>query len=112
MMWTRNHAACPTGDHRRRDRTEPTGATTFRAAFEGENTPEDMARYLSEAFTPAQQAAEIISPANVVCSPSTPPNPVRPNSWATRTSWMGVPNAVSGPAPLELKRLYVARAWR
>ena len=28
------------------------GATTFRETFAGENTPEDMARYLAEAFTP------------------------------------------------------------
>ena len=35
------------------------GAHTFRETFEGENTPDDMASYLAEAFTPDRQAAEI-----------------------------------------------------
>jgi GNAT superfamily N-acetyltransferase len=38
------------------------GATMFRETFEGENTPDDMARYLAEAFTPDRQAAEITDP--------------------------------------------------
>ena len=71
-----------------------------------------MAQYLAEAFTPEQQALEIadatgtvlvaehrdqsgtaalIGYAHVVASPT--------------------PEAVEGPDPLELKRLYVARAW-
>ena len=35
------------------------GANTFRETFEGENTLDDMASYLAEAFTPDRQAAEI-----------------------------------------------------
>ena len=88
------------------------GAATFRETFEGENTPEDMARYLAEAFTPERQAAEIADPAGTVL-------------LAERRDASGegelvgyahlvsgpAPAAVRGPAPIELKRLYVARAW-
>ena len=42
------------------------GATTFRDTFADANTPEDMARYLAEAFTPERQAAEIADPTGVV----------------------------------------------
>jgi hypothetical protein len=42
------------------------GAATFRDTFEGANTPGDMARYLADAFTPEQQAAEIADPAGAV----------------------------------------------
>lgn len=88
------------------------GATTFRETFEAENTPDDMARYLSEAFTPEQQAAEITNPANVVLL-------AEHSAESGETELVGyahladgpVPGAVTGPAPLELKRLYVARAW-
>ena len=71
-----------------------------------------MARYLAEAFTPDRQAAEITDPAGTVL-------------LAERSGTSGdaelvgyvhlvsgpAPAAVQGPAPLELKRLYVARAW-
>src|SRR4029079_18855010 len=41
-------------------------ASTFLETFGGENTSDDMARYLDEAFTPEQQAAEIADPAGAV----------------------------------------------
>ena len=34
------------------------GANTFRETFEGENTPDDMARYLTEAFTAARHGRD------------------------------------------------------
>jgi diamine N-acetyltransferase len=42
------------------------GAATFCETFEGENTPEDMARYLAETFTPEKQAEEISDPASTI----------------------------------------------
>jgi GNAT superfamily N-acetyltransferase len=88
------------------------GARTFREAFAGENTPEDMARYLAEAFSPEQQADEIADPAGTVllaehCGESGDTDLV---GYAHLVSGV-VPVAVRGPAPLELKRLYVAGAW-
>jgi ribosomal protein S18 acetylase RimI-like enzyme len=88
------------------------GADTFRDTFEGTNTPDDMARYLAEAFTPEQQAAEISDPTGAVLlaehyGASGGGELV---GYAHLVSGRA-PEAVRGPAPLELKRLYVARAW-
>jgi diamine N-acetyltransferase len=89
------------------------GATTFRETFECENAPEDMASYLSEAFTPQRQAAEIADPASTVLL-------AEQQGRAGDTELVGYAHLVSGPppagvegaVPLELKRLYVARAWQ
>ena len=89
------------------------GAATFRQTFEGENTAEDMASYLADAFTPVRQAAEITDPAGTVLVAE------RRGASADDAELVGyvhlvsgpAPAAVRGPAPLELKRLYVARAW-
>ena len=88
------------------------GATTFRETFEGENTPEDMARYLAEAFTPERQAAEITDPAGTVllAEHRDTSGDVALVGYAHLVSGPA-PEAVRGPAPLELKRFYVARAW-
>ena len=88
------------------------GATTFRETFEGENTPEDMARYLAKAFTPNQQAAEIADPAAAVLLAERR----HTSGDAELVGYVHLasgpaPAAVQGPAPVELKRLYVARAW-
>jgi ribosomal protein S18 acetylase RimI-like enzyme len=90
-------------------------AATFRETFERENTPEDMARYLAEAFTPDRQAAEIADPAGAVLLAERRGAP----GDAEGAELVGYAHLVSGPAPaavqgsapLELKRLYVARAW-
>ena len=88
------------------------GATTFRETFEAENTPEDMARYLAEAFTPERQAAEIADPAATVllAEQSDESGHHELVGYAQVVSGP-VPEAVRGPAPVELKRLYVLRAW-
>ena len=88
------------------------GATTFRETFERENTPEDMARYLAEAFTPERQAAEISDPASTVLLAECPgtTGDMELVGYVHLVSGPA-PAAVQGPAPLELKRFYVARAW-
>jgi diamine N-acetyltransferase len=88
------------------------GATTFRETFERDNTPEDMARYLAEAFTPERQAAEISDAAGVMLLAECegPSGEMEVVGYAHLVSGPA-PAAVRGPAPLELKRLYVARAW-
>lgn len=88
------------------------GATTFRETFEDENTPEDMARYLAESFTPEQQAAEISDPAGTVllAEHHGETDDAELVGYAHLVSGP-LPEPVRGPAPLELKRLYVARVW-
>jgi ribosomal protein S18 acetylase RimI-like enzyme len=88
------------------------GASTFRETFEGENTPEDMADYLSEAFTPSRQAAEISDTSGVVLLAERRDAPAAEKlvGYAHLVSGLAPP-AVEGPAPMELKRLYVSRSW-
>ena len=88
------------------------GAATFRETFESENTPEDVAHYLAETFAPDKQAAEIADAAGTVLL-------AERQGIAGDTELVGyahlvfgsAPAAVEGPAPLELKRLYVGRPW-
>jgi diamine N-acetyltransferase len=86
-------------------------ATTFRDAFQAESSPEDMERYLAEAFTTEQQAAEIADPGNtILVAEDHSPDGVELVGYAHLGS-ESPPESVVGPVPLELKRLYVARAW-
>ena len=88
-------------------------ATTFRETFARDNTPEDMASYVAQAFTPGRQAAEIGDPDGAVLL-------AEHRSDGGAAELLGYahvvagppPGAVRGPAPVELKRLYVARAWQ
>ena len=82
-------------------------ATTFREAFEAANTPEDMAGYLAEAFTPERQKADILDPANVVLVAAEGRGLVGYAHLASGPA----PPPVRAPLPIELKRLYVTRAW-
>ena len=88
------------------------GANTFRETFEGENTPDDMASYLAEAFTPDRQAAEISDASGVVLLAERPDAPEAEKlvGYAHLVSGLAPP-AVQGLAPMELKRLYVTRSW-
>ena len=96
------------------------GAATFRETFEGDNTPEDMARYLAEKFTPARQAAEITDPAGFVLLAEQLVEGEERDGKAAVGELVGyahlvagpAPAAVQSPAPLELKRLYVSRMWQ
>ena len=86
------------------------GAATFRETFEGENSPEDMARYLADSFSPERQAAEIADPRGTVLLAEH--HDGRPTLVGYAHLIAGpAPEAVRGAAPLELKRIYVARAW-
>ncbi len=87
-------------------------AATFRDTFGDANRPDDMDRYLADAFTPARQAAEIADPTSLVLLAEHAParDGAELIGYAHLVSGRP-PSAVTGPAPLELKRLYVARAW-
>ena len=87
-------------------------ASTFLETFGEENTANDMARYLAESFTTEQQAAEIVDPggAVLVAEHVGDSGDAELLGYAHLVSGE-VPAAVRGSAPIELKRLYVARAW-
>jgi ribosomal protein S18 acetylase RimI-like enzyme len=89
------------------------GAATFRETFGKDNTPEDMARYLAESFTTEQQTVEITDPAGIVLVAEHVAEPGRSELVGYAHLVDGVaPDAVTGPVPMELKRIYVARAWQ
>ena len=77
------------------------GATTFRGTFEGENTPDDMASYLAEAFTPGRQAAEISDTSGAVLLAERTDAP-------EEEKLVGYAHLVSGPAPAAFR---VSRRW-
>jgi len=88
------------------------GSLTFRETFDEHNTPDDMARYLAESFTPELQRAEIEDPeaTMLLAEHVAESGAIDLIGYAHLVSGP-VPAAVRGPAPMELRRLYVARAW-
>lgn len=93
-------------------RVSDLGAATFRETFQHDNTPEDMARYLSEAFSPERQTAEIADASSTVLIAERDGAQGGPELVGYAHLVSGPhPAVVHGPAPLELKRLYVRRAW-
>lgn len=93
------------------ERLSRLAAATFRDTFAAENSPADIERYLAETYTPVQQANEIADPNGAIL--------LAEHSVASEVELVGYahlvagppPEVVTGPAPVELKRLYVARAW-
>lgn len=70
-----------------------------------------MDRYLAESFSPLQQAKEIADPSSTILVAEKPAS-----SGAALVGYAHLvagpaPEVVTGPAPIELKRLYVAREW-
>lgn len=84
-------------------------ADAFADTFGADNTPDDMAHYLAGAFTPERQTAEIADADGVVLLAEV----AGTEELVGYAHLVGgpAPAAVSGPAPIELSRLYVARPW-
>lgn len=84
----------------------------FRDAFGKENDPADLAMYIASAFSPERQAAEIADPSSTILLAEC----VDVDRSARLTGYAHLvqgesPDMIQGPAPLELKRFYVARSW-
>lgn len=77
----------------------------FDEAFGPQNDEGDMASYLNEAFSPEIQRAEITSPGAIVLIDEDPSSGAI--SGYLHITPSETPACVSGPAVLELKRLYV-----
>jgi len=84
------------------------GARTFRDTFAADNTPTDMEAYLADAFSMERIASELAEPGNtflLALSPATG----EVAGYAKLRAGSSEPS-VSGPAPVELQRLYVDRS--
>lgn len=82
-------------------------ARTFHDAFAADNNPEDMDAYMSVAFTHEKFRSEVAAPANVFFVAEIGGTPV---GYAQLRAG-DAPPCVSGPAPIELARLYVSQDW-
>ena len=103
MNWTIRHAQ-PADAHR----LSEFGARVYGATFAPDNDPAELALYLSRAYTPDAQAAELTDPAIrtlLVCDPSD----AIAAFAQVRTS--PVPSCVPDALAVELWRFYVDQAW-
>ena len=83
------------------------GARTFSETFAADNTPEDLAAYLVESFSVAQQTAELEDPASIFLIAE-----VDGRAAGYAKLHAGKPEeGVDGANPIELVRLYVSREW-
>lgn len=81
---------------------------TFVETFGPANTAEDMAAYVSSAFSEARQAAEIADPRMTTLIADEGGAAVGYAQLAQK----GAPACVTGPAPIELVRFYVDAPWQ
>lgn len=80
-------------------------AVTFADTFAADNDPRDMAEYIAAAFSEPMQRAELEDPSRVVLFAERNGEPV---GYAMLHAG-NAPPCVSGPAPIEIARLYAAR---
>jgi GNAT superfamily N-acetyltransferase len=83
------------------------GAETFADTFSADNTPENMAAYLSASFSPARQAREIADPASRFLILESDDHPV----GYAHVHVGSAPQAVRGRRPMEIVRIYARRHW-
>lgn len=86
------------------------GMRTFRDAFAELNDPDDIRRYLAEAFAPEQVAAEIHAPGSVFLLGYHDAFSRQKPVGYSRLFAAPVPEGVSGPKPVRLLRVYVESA--
>jgi GNAT superfamily N-acetyltransferase len=80
---------------------------TFRETYTVHNTPENMERYVAGHFGPAIQAAELQDPAVTIVVAEVDGQP----AGYVQLVRSAPPPVVTSPAPLEVLRFYVDRAW-
>ena len=88
------------------------GRQTFSDSFAADNTPENMAAYLAEAFSPARQAAELAEPGTsfLIAETQEAGGSGQPVGYA-RLKAGPAPACITGRRPLEIARFYAATAW-
>jgi diamine N-acetyltransferase len=80
---------------------------TFRDTFAVDNTPEDMTAHVAQSYSPAHQARELLEPALTTLVAVGPAGEL--TAYAQLRDGPA-PASVTGPAPLELQRFFVAAA--
>ena len=83
------------------------GSQTFHDTFADQNKPEDMAVYLSEAFSPSKQAAELDKP-NVIFLIAESAEVVQ--GYAKLQSGSS-PACIKSERSIEIARIYVVNDW-
>lgn len=83
------------------------GARTFADTFAADNRPEDMAAHLAATFSVARQSAELDDPAYVTLFAEID----GATAGFAQVRRHPAPTCVTGPAPIEVHRFYVERAW-
>lgn len=83
------------------------GALMFSDTFAKDNTPEDMAAYLTASFSPAIQAAELSDPDTVFLIAELDGSPV----GFTRLKGGTALDCVKAEKPIEIVRLYASQEW-
>lgn len=89
------------------------GARAFSETFAKDNTPEDLAEYLSRNFSPEIQAAELARPGSlflILEIDGTPAGFVRLQDQASDACLAESPDW-DHPHPIELVRIYLLQAW-
>jgi len=84
------------------------GERTFRDTFAADNTPEDMAAHLATSYSPARQREELADPGRTTLVAATDAGELIGFAQLRAGE---VPPAVTGPAPIEMLRLYVDRGY-
>lgn len=86
-------------------------ARTFWDTFAADNSPDDIAAYMSATFTPQLQAAELVGPGAVVLVATVDGSGDDLIAYA-HIGAGPAPEPVSGPEPaIELRRFYVTAEW-
>jgi GNAT superfamily N-acetyltransferase len=83
------------------------GAQTFAETFGPDNTPENMAAYLAESFSPEKQAAELADPATVFLIAEVDEAAV----GYARLREGDPPTYKFGSRAIEIVRIYACQAW-
>lgn len=83
-------------------------ARTFRETFEADNTPENLALYLTGNYGPERQSAELRDPVVVTLLAEDG----RRLAGYAQLREGPAPECVPGAAPIEIRRFYVDRDWQ
>ena len=83
------------------------GRETFADTFAADNTPENMAAYLAQSFSPARQAQELADPNCRFMIAQLGDDIV----GFTKIQFGPAPAAVGGRRPMEISRIYARKPW-